>query len=153
MDKLSREVFEHGKVLEELYFFDNYTKVFSRVSCEDYLEKINTFLDEFVIEHFEFEEKEIFPFILEKCNRYYEEKMIQELRDEHLIILEHVAEFKAQIKPLTSRLNSEIFCKILLLSQPLRREIMSHARKEDEQLLPAIKKYLVSFNCSNSELI
>ena len=149
MDRLTREIYEHDNVLEELFLFENYLKVFSLTSSENYIKRIHFFLDEFIVNHFEFEEEEIFPFILKECNSD-EKQFIQQLCDEHAVVLKHVAEFKDKILSYGTPLDTDKICDILISIQPVMSMIRDHARKEDERLLPAIKKYLATLNGSGS---
>ena len=143
MDKLTREAHEHGKILESMVFFEKFLKTITSDDAENYTVRLHQFSDEYIVEHFEFEEQEIFPLILQKGSSE-EKEFIEELQYDHDQILASLAEFKEIIslhdpQPPTK----EQVKKIIKSSETVISQILVHAQKEDERLFPALKKYKV----------
>ena len=65
MDKLIKESQEHGEIFESLTFFKKSLEVFANSETSDFIEKLQKFIDVYIVTHFEFEENELFPTILE----------------------------------------------------------------------------------------
>ena len=140
MDKLTREVHEHGKILEAMAFFENFLQAITSNDMEHYSERLHIFADEYIVEHFKFEEQEIFPFLLAQGSA--EEKIfIKELQKDHRKILVSLAEFKKIISSYGSQPNKEEVKKIIKSSEVVVSQVIIHARKEDKKLFPALKKY------------
>lgn len=143
MDKLTREAHEHGKILESMVFFEKFLKTITSDDAENYTERLHQFSDEYIVQHFNFEEQEIFPLILQKGSSE-EREFIEELQDDHKQILASLAEFKEIIslydpQPPTKEQVKEI----IKSSEAVISQILVHARKEDKRLFPALKKYKV----------
>ncbi|CAK8723645.1 hypothetical protein KKHLCK_13080 [Candidatus Electrothrix laxa] len=141
MDKLTREVHEHGKILESIVFFDKFLKTITSDDAENYTTRLHQFSDEYIVQHFDFEEKEIFPLILQQGSP--EEKgFIEELQNDHEQILASLAEFREIIalydpQPPTR----EQVKNIIKSSEAVISQILVHARKEDKRLFPLLKRY------------
>ena len=143
MDKLTREVYEHGKILESIVFFDKFLKTITSDDADNYTERLHQFSDEYIVQHFDFEEQEIFPFIIQK-GVSEEREFIEELQEDHRQILASLAGFKEIIslydpQPPTK----EQVKKIIKASEAVISQILIHARKEDKKLFPTLKKYKV----------
>ncbi|MCI5125653.1 MAG: hemerythrin domain-containing protein [Candidatus Electrothrix sp. AR5] len=143
MDKLIREAHEHGKILESMVFFEKFLKAITSEDAENYTERLHQFSDEYIVQHFKFEEQELFPVIHQKGSSG-EREFIEELREDHEQILVSLAKFKEIISlydpqpPTTEQVK-----KIIKASEAVISQILVHARKEDEKLFPALKKYKV----------
>jgi iron-sulfur cluster repair protein YtfE (RIC family) len=141
MDKLTREAHEHGKIIESMVFFEKFLKTITSDYAENYTERLHQFSDEYIVQHFNFEEQEIFPFIIQN-GALEEREFIEELQEDHKQILASLAEFKKIIslydpQPPTK----EQIKKIINASEVVISQILVHARKEDKRLFPALKKY------------
>jgi len=142
MDKLTREAHDHGKILESMVFFEKFLKTITSNESEDYTVRLHQFSDEYIVEHFRFEEEEIFPVILRKGTPE-ERAFIEELQDDHQQILASLEEFKGTVSLYEPQPSREQVRKIINASEAVISEILVHARKEDERLFPALKKYKV----------
>ena len=142
MDKLTREAHEHGKILESIVFFEKFLKTITSDDAENYTVRLHQFSDEYIIQHFKFEEEELFPAILHKGSSE-ERGFIKELQDDHEQILTSLTEFKKIISLYEPRPSKEQVKKIIEASEALISQILVHARKEDQRLFPALKKYKV----------
>jgi hemerythrin-like domain-containing protein len=142
MDTLTRETHEHDKILESMVFFEKFLKTITSDDAENYTVRLHQFSDEYIVEHFKFEEEELFPVILHKGSSE-EREFIEELQEDHKRILVSLAEFKEIIslyEPLPSK---EQVKEIIKSSEALINQILVHAGKEDKRLFPALKKYKV----------
>ncbi|MCI5219574.1 MAG: hemerythrin domain-containing protein [Candidatus Electrothrix sp. LOE2] len=142
MDKLTRETHEHGKILESMVFFEKFLKTITSDDAENYTVRLHQFSDEYIVEHFKFEEEELFPAVLHKGSSE-EREFIEELQEDHKRILVSLAEFKEIISLYEPRPNKEQVKEIIRSSEALISQIIVHARKEDKRLFPALKKYEV----------
>ncbi|MCI5137751.1 MAG: hemerythrin domain-containing protein [Candidatus Electrothrix sp. AR1] len=141
MDKLTREVHEHGNILESMLFFEKFLKTITSDDAKNYTERLHQFSDEYIVQHFNFEEQDIFPLIIQKGSSE-ERKFIAELQEDHKQILASLAKFKEIIslhdpQPPTK----EQVKQIINSSEAVISQILVHARKEDKRLFPALKKY------------
>ncbi|MCI5120772.1 MAG: hemerythrin domain-containing protein [Candidatus Electrothrix sp. AUS4] len=142
MDKLTREAHEHGKILESIVFFEKFLKVITSNDAENYIPRLYRFADEYVVQHFKFEEQELFPTILKKGSAE-ERHFIGELLEDHKQILTSLERFKESISVYEPQPNQEQVKEIIKSSEVVISEIIAHARKEDKRLFPALKKYKV----------
>jgi hemerythrin-like domain-containing protein len=142
MDKLTRETHEHGKILESMVFFEKFLKTITSDDAENYTVRLHQFSDEYIVEHFKFEEEDIFPVILHKGSSE-EREFIEELEEDHKRILASLAEFKEIISLYEPRPSKEQVKEIIRSIEALISQILVHARKEDKRLFPALKKYKV----------
>ncbi|XCN74273.1 MAG: hemerythrin domain-containing protein [Candidatus Electrothrix aestuarii] len=142
MDKLTREAHEHDKLAESIVFFEKFLKVITSNDAKNYLPRLYRFADEYVVQHFKFEEQELFPTILKKGSSY-ERYFIAELLEDHKNILTALERFKESISIYEPQPDKEQVKKIIQASEEVISEIIAHARKEDKLLFPALKKYKV----------
>lgn len=142
MDKLTRETHEHGRILESMVFFEKFLKTITSDDAENYTVRLHQFSDEYIVEHFKFEEEELFPAVLHKGSSE-EREFIEELLEDHKRILVSLTEFKEIISLYEPRPNKEQVKEIIRSSEALISQIIVHARKEDKRLFPALKKYEV----------
>lgn len=144
MDKLTRDVQEHGKISEAFAFYEKSLPAFSGGGEGNYLEDFRKFLDEYLVKHFEFEETEIYPVIL--ANGVKEEKaLIQQLQEQHSRIMSMIEQFKKLISqyglnPVGDQVNAFIG-----LNKEIIATMLEHACKEDKELFPIVKKYEINF--------
>ncbi|MCI5159337.1 MAG: hypothetical protein D3906_13060 [Candidatus Electrothrix sp. AUS1_2] len=142
MDKLTREAHEHDKILESIVFFEKFLKVITSDDAENYIPHLYRFADEYVVQHFKFEEQELFPVILRKGSSD-ERHFIGELLEDHKHILVLLEMFKDVISVYEPRPDKEQVKEILRSSEAVITQILAHAQKEDKRLFPALKKYKV----------
>jgi hemerythrin-like domain-containing protein len=140
MDKLTREVHEHDQIVEAMAFFENFLKTITSDDVDHYLARLHQFSDEYIVEHFRFEEQEIFPLILQQGSPE-ERAFIRELQEDHRKILALLAEFIKVISSYRDHPNKEEVKNIIKSSETVVSQVIIHARKEDEKLFPALKKY------------
>ncbi|MCI5142739.1 MAG: hypothetical protein D3909_13650, partial [Candidatus Electrothrix sp. ATG1] len=115
MDKLTREAHEHGRIIESLAFFEKFLKTITSDATENYTERLHQFCNEYIVQHFKFEELEVFPIILQKGSSK-EKEFIKELQDDHKRILTSLVEFKAITSSFAPQPNKEEVKKIIKAS-------------------------------------
>ncbi|MCI5228086.1 MAG: hypothetical protein D3918_15900, partial [Candidatus Electrothrix sp. AX2] len=68
MDKLTKAYLDHGMISEEMTFFKKFVQGIDADEVEHYLSKLRKFSEEYIVNHFKFEEEEIFPLIIQYGN-------------------------------------------------------------------------------------
>lgn len=142
MDKLTREAHEHEKISESMVFFEKFLKIITSDNAENYIPQLQRFADEYIIQHFKFEEQELFPVLLKKGS-LEEQEFTRGLLNDHKQILLSLAEFKDFISLYEPRPNTEQVKKIIKASEEVISQILAHTQKEDKRLFPALKRYKV----------
>ncbi|MCI5133231.1 MAG: hemerythrin domain-containing protein, partial [Candidatus Electrothrix sp. EH2] len=123
MDKLTREAHEHEQILESMVFFEKFLKIITSDNAENYIPQLQRFADEYIVQHFKFEEQELFPVLLQKGSSE-EQEFIRELRSDHEQILCSLAEFKDFISLYEPRPNKEQVKKIIKSSEAVISQII-----------------------------
>ncbi|MCI5166946.1 MAG: hypothetical protein D3903_12850 [Candidatus Electrothrix sp. GM3_4] len=135
MDKLTKAYLDHGMISEEMTFFKKFVEGIDADEVQNYLKRLRRFSDEYITNHFRFEEKEIFPMIL-KHGDEKEKRMVQRLQEDHVKILKKLAQFMKEVASYGGLPTEQQIEKIMLSSRELLEMILVHARKEDIQLFP-----------------
>ena len=143
MDKLTKEAQQHGEIFESMTFFKKSLEAFTNGEAPDYIKKLQKFIDEYIVAHFEFEEKELFPTILES-GVPKEKHLIRELQIEHVQALDKVDQFKDFISSYGCQPERDQVKEIMDQSRGIIEMILMHARKEDIELSPLLKKYEIN---------
>jgi iron-sulfur cluster repair protein YtfE (RIC family) len=143
MDKLIKASRDHEKISETFGFFLKSFHAQSTDEEENLTEKFSKFLDDYVIEHFKFEEREIFPLIMKK-GMEEEKVLISKLEKQHIQIFKIVNQFKklsskCDLHPPEGECN-----KLKELTRKIIEMVFKHALQEDEELFPVLKKYEVN---------
>ena len=135
MDKLTKAYLEHGMISEEMTFFEKFVEGIDADEVEDYLKRLRKFSEEYIINHFRFEEEEIFPLILKHGNEK-EKKMVQMLQIDHVKILKKLAQFMEKVASYGAHPTEEEIEEIMRSSREVLEMVLLHARKEDAHLFP-----------------
>lgn len=138
MDKLIRISADH-KTISEMPSM--YREIISRANFYnplDYVDSLNKIFKDTILPHFDFEEKEIFPLIIEMGN-IDAKAMIPKLNDDHVQFrqrLEQINKIKSgfEIKP-DVRVREELTA----LCGQITRDLSEHALKEDTIVFPLLK--------------
>ena len=145
MDKLTTAMMQHAQISESTTFFKAYLETFKDVHVPYYLDKMSLFIDEYVISHFEFEEKEVFGTVLERGSRL-EKHLIRELQMEHTWLLDKLDGLRDALKHMRTAGDGDAAYTrktlrgIMQSLVELNEEVIIHAHKEDEQLFPLLRK-------------
>ena len=135
MDKLTKAYLDHGMISEEMTFFKKFVEGIDADKVEDYLKRLRKFSDEYIVEHFRFEEVEIFPLILRYGNEKEKELALM-LQDDHEKILNNLAHFMDKVASYGAHPTEKELEEIMLSSRRLLEMVLIHARKEDAHLFP-----------------
>lgn len=133
MDKLTKAYLEHGMISEEMTFFKKFVQGIDADEAEYYFSRLRQFSEENIINHFKFEEEEIFPLILKYGNKK-EKKVVQILLKEHVKILKKLEQVMEEIASYGPHLSKQEVEDIMLSSREFLEMILVHARKEDTHL-------------------
>lgn len=148
MDKLTREAQEHGEVFEKLTLFKKFVSVLPSGSVTDWIRDFREFLEGYVVDHFRFEEDELFPAVL-AIGMDKEKDFIQDLQQEHIRVLDKVGQFKDLSSKCGSEPDEKQINELVSLSSQIIEMITKHAHKEDNGLFPLFKKYHFDLEQSN----
>lgn len=129
-----RDVSEYLENLREILGFLNEKKRWSELT------PIKTFFERNVVTHFKFEEEVVFPAILSKCATSESIKLILELQREHGAILKELEEFQKIISESAIPFDKEMCERVNIVGRRIIDSILPHASKEDDRLLPIMKK-------------
>ncbi|MCI5121716.1 MAG: hypothetical protein D3908_11100 [Candidatus Electrothrix sp. AUS4] len=97
--------------------------------------RIQKFSDEYIVNHFRFEEEEVFPLILKYGNEK-EKKMVRLLTNDHVRILHKLDEFMKKVASYGAHPSEAEIEEIMHSSRELLEMVLVHARKEDAHLFP-----------------
>lgn len=139
MNKLIKEaLIQHEEINKTVSF---YVKLPDTISNKD-VEDMREFLDISITEHFKFEEKEIFPALLEKGSEK-EKQLIQTLGDQHKEILATLVKYKKNLfDNFEQQSQEEKKHSFMSIAENLLEVIITHAALEDKELFPAFIKYV-----------
>lgn len=135
MDKLTKAYLDHGMISEEMTFFKKFVEGIDADEVENYLVRIRKFSKEYIVNHFRFEEEEVFPLILKYGNEK-EKKMVKMLKDDHVKILKKLNQFMKKVASYGEYPTEEEIEEIMRSSRELLEMVLLHARKEDAHLFP-----------------
>ena len=135
MDKLTKAYLDHGMISEEMTFFKKFVEGIDADEVENYLKRLRKFSNEYIVEHFRFEEQEIFPLILQYGNEK-EKEMVLMLQEDHIKILEKLTQFMEEVASYGTHPIEKEVEKIMVSSRALLEMVLVHARKEDAHLFP-----------------
>jgi iron-sulfur cluster repair protein YtfE (RIC family) len=135
MDKLTKESLEHAKISEEITILEKLLETFEAGEALKNVERLLSFSDKYIVEHFKFEEEEIFPLILQYGNAK-EKRTVHDFQEEHVQILDNLAEIKKTVLLYDSQPDEKQIKEIMMPSRMVVKMILEHARKEDVQLFP-----------------
>lgn len=139
-DPLDRLIRDHESTSE---YAEDLEKVLGFLHDEEAWRKIQPIDDFFkcnLIEHFNFEEKIIFPAILLKIANTESVKLILELQKEHGSILKELEAFRQIISGAKFPLDKDTAIRLGAVARNIINSLLAHAAKEDENLLPIIEK-------------
>lgn len=135
MDKLTKLSCDHSYLSERMAFFEKLVEAIESNDLTRYIAKIQFFIDEYIVNHFKYEEENIFPLIIQHGSPE-EKAMVQELQQEHAQILSELDIFKERLLRYDSSLSEKDVEEIIQASRGIVKMILLHAQKEDDQLFP-----------------
>lgn len=135
MDKLLRESADHGKIYESLTVFEK-----SMISYAGSIYEFSDFIDTYIRDHFQFENKELFPIVIENGTQK-EKDLIQELQKEHHAILITCQQFNKLITQYGVQLTGKQFNDANKIQKEIIASMLEHTNKEDDKLFYILQKY------------
>jgi iron-sulfur cluster repair protein YtfE (RIC family) len=140
VDPLERTIKDHEDISEYLNNLKEILDFLDEEKAWSELRPIKDFFEQNVINHFKFEEEVVFPAILSKCATPESIKLILELQREHGAILKDLEEFQKIISESAIPLDKKVSERVNVIGRRIIDSILPHASKEDDRLLPIIKK-------------
>ncbi|MDD5730782.1 MAG: hemerythrin domain-containing protein [Candidatus Omnitrophica bacterium] len=137
MDKLLKLAEEHGEIFEALTFFKKAMSVISREQTPGQIDDFNKLFRSDVAAHFKFEENQVFPAVLKGADLRVK-KIVRDLQRDHIDILEKLDLFQDRASRPAS--GYEDLDKTAGVAKEIIAMAIKHARKEDTQLFPLVKK-------------
>jgi iron-sulfur cluster repair protein YtfE (RIC family) len=145
VDPLKKLINDHGSASE---YLENFKMVdfLRREEPLSQIKVIREFFEVGVTDHFKFEEEVVFPVILAKCATIESTKLIWELQKEHVAILKDAEEFQKITSGNAIPLDKERTEAANALARKMINSVLQHSSKEDEKLLPIMKKNIQIFD-------
>jgi len=128
------DVSEYIEVLKEILGFLHEEEAWSKIK------PIEDFFERNLIDHFKFEEKIVFPTILSRAATPDSIKLILVLQREHGSILKELEEFQKIISENAFPLDKDTNTRLNVVGRKIIDSLLTHASKEDDKLLPILKK-------------
>jgi len=150
-DPLLRLIRDHENVSEYVENLEKILQFFYSKEAWEKMKPIETFFRENVVAHFAFEEKVVFHTLLSRLRTPEITKLVDELKKEHAPILELVTEFMKIVSDSASAEDKEARRKLYELSRTIIDRFQEHAAKEDDELVPIIRKNMDIFKYAASE--
>ncbi len=139
-DPLKRLIRDHEDVSEYLEDLEEILGFLHEEETWSNIKPIEKFFKQNVISHFKFEEETVFPVILSRCATPESTKLILELQKEHRSILKELEEFQRIISENTFPLDEETNTRLNVVGREILDSLLVHTSKEDDKLLPILKK-------------
>ena len=140
MDKILRHAQAHGEIFEALSFFNKAMSVTAGEKTIDYLHDISKLFSKDIISHLKFEEGRIFSLVLSDGS-LKDKGFIRSLQHEHIDILAKIDEFNDLLPKGNFESSDKNKVKGLVeLSKEIIKMMLTHARKEDGELFPLLKR-------------
>ena len=145
MDILIKIAQEHDEYIRVMSVIKKSLKTISDDEGPSLLDELKQFIDEYLVGHFELEENECFPTIL-KIGSPEEKYLIRKLQTEHVQILDKIGQFNDLYSSNGYHMKEIVQVKkIHSYSKEIINMVIQHARKENLELLPILKKYENNF--------
>ncbi len=139
-DPLKRLIEDHKQISEYVEDFEKILDFLHEEQTWPKVKSFKNFLEQYLADHFEFEEKRVFPAILAGIDTVESKKLISELQEEHRSIQNEAKQCCNTISEDTRLLDKETNEKINFLGRNIANSKLRHASKEDDKLVPIIEK-------------
>ncbi len=141
VDPLKRVISDRAHVLEYVEHLEQVLPLLDGKVAWNRTEQVEQFLDRSVVEHFAFEETVVFPALLSGANASECRELISELVAEHATILKGLDQFrKIMAENAIQPLDEETSRRVYTIVRKIIDDLLSHASKEDDRLLPLIEE-------------
>ncbi len=145
-DPMERLITEHRDVSEYLDTLKEVRGFLYGTSAWKDSESIESFFVRRVVSHFAFEEGEIFSRLLSGIALGKAGELIAELQDEHAGIQEIFEEFRAARSESAAGSGADADVKLYSIGRNLIDKLLTHAAREDDELMPVIRENLQLFD-------
>jgi hemerythrin-like domain-containing protein len=135
VDNLLKEAQGHEKIYESLALFEKSLNTFP-----GNFENFNDFINTYIVEHFKFETKNLFPIVLTSGTQE-EKDLVRELQEEHRKILILCRQFHSLIDQHGLQPTGTHYNEVKDNQKNIIESILVHAQKEDDNFFPILKKY------------
>ena len=138
IDPLLRLIKYHEDISE---FLENLEEILDFLHEEEFwskIKQIENFFKRNVIDHFKFEEKMVFPAVLSRAATPDSIKLILELQREHGLMLKELEGFQKIISEI--QFDKERHARLNIVVRKIIDNLLAHASKEDNELLPILQK-------------
>ena len=139
-DPIERIVKSHENISEYVEDLEQVLAILYSSEAWDKIKPIDDFLNRSTVEHFSFEEHSIFPIIRSRLKSPRNDALLEELEREHNAILEDVKEFRKIAADNEYPLDPKQSSKLYAAGKRAIDELLKHASKEDDKLVPILKK-------------
>ena len=136
MDKFTLESLKHGVIFEWLTTFKG---TMDSMEGADFW-RFRGFLDDYIYDHFQFEESKWFNMIRQKGDSE-EIAFARKLELQHEQILDLISSYKESLPENAGECDLSQQEKLLNLKNKIVHELLEHAQNEDLELFPILKKY------------
>ncbi len=126
--KYHKNISEYVLDFEKVSGFIHDPKSWSSPEFDDFLQK-------YFYNHFMFEERKIFPVLVKKVGGARLKETVQELYKDHEEMLSKVSRIREALKQ--GKVDRETF----LLVKDVFRQLLEHAGKEDDELIPLLQEH------------
>lgn len=140
MDKLTKAAQDHGEIFEMMTLFKKAISEVADEKAPEHVSDLNKFFNNYIIPHFQYEEEKLFPIVF-KDGTLDEKGIVRGLQQDHIRILEKVDRFKDLVSKYGTHSEEGKVTEISNLGKEIIEETIEHARHEDTNLFPLIKKY------------
>jgi len=130
---------EHQEIAKSSEFLNNFQESFSKDDVAEYMQSLNKFYKDEISDHFKWEEETLFPIILERGNPL-DNQLINELLEDHIAIKARFNNFRDLVLLFDENSDNSVFTKIMNTCADLHNIVVVHAKKEEENLIPILKK-------------
>lgn len=148
-DPLMRLVYDHENISE---FVDNYEQIMQLKYFKQDWNSPDTIINFFrhsLTEHIAFEEKKIFPAVIEHSkNQSLAKPLIEDLLKDHDEMKSMLSGVLTQLENMNFPLKESEYSSILDCILPLLEKMQTHAAREDDKLVPLVKGILHVFEDS-----
>ncbi len=138
VDPLEQLIKYHKNISEYVLDFEKYSE-FTHDPKTWKTPEFDYFLKKYFYDHFMFEERKIFPVLIKKVGGARLKEIIQELYADHEKMLSKVDRIREAVKE--DKIDREIF----MLAKEVFGQMLEHAGREDDEIIPVIKKNLSIF--------
>ncbi len=139
MDKLLKLAKEHEEVFESLSFFKKAMSITSSEKTPAHIEDFDSLFKEYVLAHFEYEERQIFPKVV-RSSLFEAQRVVRELQRDHIDIYAKLDQFHELTCRYGNKPTLGQMKKITEVAQAVIAMVVAHARKEDSRFFPLVKK-------------